>query len=103
MLPFANSTEMPRLPGTRSRSAFGRVAESPENMDPSSPSTLGESAHVARSPRIAEQQPPNPATHLQGQLIKTLQDALDEMRTMHRMSEEASQRERSQLQGRIHE
>lgn len=94
---------MPRSAGSRLRSTLACAADLPENIKNASPSLDEGPAALVDSPRMGEQQPAGATAQLQAQLPKTLQDALCEVRTMHRISEEARQRERDQLHGRIHE
>lgn len=94
---------MPRSSRSRLCSTLARAAGLPENVKSSSRSLEEGQAAAVDSPRRVKQQPADATAQLHSQLLKTLRDALDEMRTMHRMSEEARQRERDQLHERIHE
>ncbi|PHJ18479.1 hypothetical protein CSUI_007699, partial [Cystoisospora suis] len=91
-----------RVRSSKSRVA-GRVARPAEDSDSSSSVVERDSVRISGSPSMEGQQPTDDRSQLQGQLIRTLQDALDEIRAVHRMSEEARQVERQQLQERIQE
>lgn len=97
---FLLARETPRSSGSKHRGALTRVAGLSGIMESSSSSVETE---AAKPPGYRKMGPQSPvaAAQLQEQSIKILQDALDQMCSLYRMSEEAHQRERSQSQERV--
>lgn len=91
-------SKMPRSSGSRSRGAPPRITGLPESAESTSLSLEGDTAE-ASNPSVVTPHPSSSSAHLQDPLIKTLQDALEETRSVHRRAE-AHQRKREQLQAR---